>query len=148
MAHDSKSVAQYILWLARDGAVTPMQLLKLVYLSHGWMLGLHSQPLLTENAEAWQYGPVVPSVYHHYKRFGGNTITDVPTSEPSGFTPEEQDLLQQVWKTYGKYNGLQLSALTHQPGTPWEITRRLSGQGAITPNDLIEEHYRALAKKS
>jgi uncharacterized phage-associated protein len=145
MAHDSKQVAQYILWLAREKPITPMQLLKLTYLSHGWMLGLYGKPLLRESVEAWQYGPVIPTVYHTYKRFGGRSITDIPLQEPAGFTDEERDVMQQVWNIYGKYDGIQLSSLTHKPGTPWAITRQMCGNGAQIPNDLIQNHYRALA---
>ena len=147
MAHDSREVARYILWLARPKTITPMQVMKLTYLAHGWMLGLYSKPLLTQSVEAWPYGPVVPAVYHTYKRFGGSVITDVPTQEPAGFDEEERSVLEQVWNFYGKYDGIQLSSLTHQPGTPWEITRRLCGRGAEIPNDLIQNHYRALASK-
>ena len=32
--------------------LTPMQVLKLVYISHGWMLGLHQRPLFEEDVEA------------------------------------------------------------------------------------------------
>lgn len=146
MAHDARSVAQYVLWLGRDAAMTPMRLLKLVYISHGWMLAIHDKPLFNESSEAWQYGPVVPSIYHAYKHFGGNFITDIPKIEPSGFSPEERDLMAGVWDAYRQYTAIQLSALTHQPNTPWAITRQLSGPGAQISNDLIKQHYRMLAE--
>lgn len=40
---DSVQVAHQILWVAvQQGKVfTPMQLLKLVYITHGWMLAIH-----------------------------------------------------------------------------------------------------------
>ena len=44
-----------------------MHVLKLVYVCHGWMLGIHGAPLITEPVEAWTYSPVVPTVYHRYK---------------------------------------------------------------------------------
>jgi uncharacterized phage-associated protein len=147
MPTKSESVAQYILWLARENSITPMQLLKLAYISHGWMLGLYSKPLLDENAEAWQYGPVIPSIYHRYKKFGGSAITEIPQAEPDHLTHEEKDLIRQVWDIYGKYTGLQLSALTHKADTPWGTTRRLVGHGAAISNDLIEDHYRTLATR-
>jgi uncharacterized phage-associated protein len=53
--------------------------------------------------------------------------------------------MDQVWKVYGKYTGIQLSTLTHQRGTPWEITRRLAGVSGVISNDLIEQHYRTLS---
>ena len=146
MAHDARSVAQYVLWLGRGSAMTPMRLQKLIYISHGWMLALLDKPLLTESPEAWQYGPVLPSVYHAYRQFGGNTITDVPEQEPSGFSTEEKDLMAKVWEAYKGFTAIQLSALTHQPNTPWAITRSLIGHRAPISNDLIKQHYRELAE--
>jgi uncharacterized phage-associated protein len=145
MAHEAKRVAEYVLWLGREASVTPMRLLKLVYISHGWMLALRDQPLFRESAEAWRYGPVVSSVYHAYKQFGGNTITEVPAQEPAGFSDDEKNIMSQVWTAYLPYNGVQLSALTHQPNSPWEITVRESGMGARISNDLIKEYYRNLS---
>ena len=143
--HDPKLVAEQVLWFGRESALTPMQLLKLVYISHGWMLGLHGRPLLTESVEAWTYGPVVPSVYHAYKRYRNSHISDDPVDHTADLDASEKDLIEQVWNVYGKYSGIQLSGLTHKPGTPWEITRQRFGVGAIIPNDLIEDYYRRLA---
>ena len=66
-------VADQILWLRREIESTPMHMIKLVYLSHGWMLGLRERSLINEAVEAWRYGPVVPSVYHRFKSFVGGT---------------------------------------------------------------------------
>jgi uncharacterized phage-associated protein len=144
MAHEAKRVAEYVLWLGREASVTPMRLLKLVYISHGWMLALCDQPLFRESAEAWKYGPVVSSVYHAYKQFGGNTITTVPATEPDGFSENEKSIMSQVWTAYLPYDALQLSALTHSTNSPWEVTVRESGMGAQISNDLIKEYYRRL----
>src|SRR5688500_7025998 len=119
--HDPRSVARYLLWLAGRGpdpSVTPMQLLKLVYISHGWMLGLHGRPLLNEPVEAWRYGPVVPSVYRAYKRYGGGPIAEVPSQEPQGFSDDEREVMRQVWQKYGQFSGIKLSTMTHQPTSP------------------------------
>ena len=148
LGHNAKRVAERILWLANrdEDPLTPMQVLKLVYICHGWMLGIYSRPLLSESVEAWTYGPVVPSVYHRYKKFRSSHINEVPDTEPQGvFSENEEDIIEQVWKGYGKLNGIQLSALTHKLGTPWAIVRQMKGSGAIISNDLIEEHYRRLA---
>jgi uncharacterized phage-associated protein len=128
--------------------ILQMKLLKLAYISHGWMLGVYNKPLLKEKAEAWQYGPVIPSLYQRYKQFGGGQITDVPKAEPKGLSPEEKDVIGQVWNIYGKYNGLQLSALTHQVGTPWDITRKAACANAVISDELIQDHYQSLAAKA
>jgi uncharacterized phage-associated protein len=144
--HDPVNVAEYILWLAKQAGnpVTPMQLIKLVYLCHGWMVGLYSRPLLRENVEAWQYGPVVPSVYRRYKAYGAGFINESP-EKPTCFDTAEESVITQVWKHYGTFSGVQLSTLTHQSGTPWDITWKSRGRSGVISNDLIEQHYKQLA---
>jgi uncharacterized phage-associated protein len=147
--HDSLSVAEYMLWRASQAQnpLTPMQVLKLVYIAHGWMLGLYGRPLIDESVEAWQYGPVIPSLYHRYKKYGSRFINDGPSQQPSGFSGAERRVLDQVWSGYGHRSGVALSSLTHQPGTPWDFTIKRLGRGAVIPNDLIEEHYRGLGRQ-
>lgn len=150
VAHASREIADFILYLSgcEGKPITPMQLLKLAYISHGWMLGLYGRALTSETAEAWAYGPVLPSIYHDFKRYGGGNIKDCPSSAPGGFDPPESSVIRQVWKGYSRYDGVQLSALTHKPGTPWDVTRRESGAGAPIPNELIARHYQSLIQKA
>jgi uncharacterized phage-associated protein len=122
-----------------------MQILKLVYIAHGWQLGLHGRPLVNEPVEAWQYGPVIPSLYHDYKKYGSRPIESIPETKPATFDDEEKNVIEQVWKGYGKRSGVSLSSLTHEPGTPWSITVEQSGLGAEISNDLIEDYYGRLA---
>lgn len=135
--------------------ITPMKVLKLVYLAHGWNLGLNNQPLINEAVQAWKYGPVVESVYREFKNFGNQQITSLGTTLDietfSIVSPKLSDeitvpLLEKVWQVYGKYNGLYLSTLTHQSGTPWDIVwNKENGskkQSAIIRNELIQTHYK------
>ena len=50
--------------------VSPMKLLKLVYLAHGWHLAIKGKPLIDEQIQAWDYGPVIQNLYHEIKGFG------------------------------------------------------------------------------
>ena len=149
LGNSPKLVAEYILKLAQQqgNPLTPMQVLKLVYISHGWHLGLYGRPLVNEPIEAWQYGPVIPSVYHRYKKFGGAFISDVSDELPVGFDASESSTISQVFTGYGKRSGVSLSSLTHEPGTPWSITVEQSGIGATISNDLIEDFYRRQAAR-
>ena len=140
----SSVVAEHVLWLRREIDTTPMHVLKLVYLCHGWMLGMNGEPLIAEPVEAWTYGPVVPTVYHQYKKYGGGTILTKPTDHRGALGDTMSDLVEAIESVYRSCAAFQLSALTHQPGTPWDITRRKNGIGSVIPNELIEEHYRNL----
>lgn len=119
-----------------------MHVLKLVYLCHGWMLGLFGRPLINEAVEAWRYGPVVPSVYHTYKSFGGESIEPRPSDQSSGFDTDQNRLMEAVLSAYKNYTAWDLSAITHQPGTPWHrVYKGGVGEGSIIPNRLIRKHY-------
>ena len=138
-------VAEQILWLRRSTISTPMHILKLAYLSHGWMLGLHDRALIVEPVEAWQYGPVIANLYHRYKAFGGDPITLEFIDRTDEFTKNQQAVIEGVVNVYFDASALELSNITHNPDTPWDIVRRNYGPGAIIPNELIREHYKRLA---
>jgi len=154
--YDPISIANYFIKKSWEHGteLTPMKLVKLVYIAHGWHLGITEQPLLTEIPQAWQYGPVVPTVYHAFKSYGNQQVTQLHcVVTPNGtFTPELVAdpsislLLDKVWEIYSQYNGIQLSALTHQSNTPWDIVWNQQGgkhrHGAIIPNTVIATHYK------
>lgn len=145
----TESVANYFIQKSFETGVplTPMKLIKLVYIAHGWHRGYFSKNLIDDAVEAWPYGPVIPELYHKVKRYGRGAVTG--TIEGYGVLgddhnpfPEENTrvLLENVWKNYGSYDGLNLSAMTHQPGTPWDLT--WNSTKGIIPNQLIEQHYK------
>ena len=146
MAYSPKKIADYFLMKgAEDVNMTPMKLIKLVYIAHGWSLGLYDKTLINEQPQAWKFGPVIPSLYDEFKEFGNKKIDKQVTENPI----DNQDLtkfLDKVWEVYGKYTGVQLSAKTHEPNTPWSKTWEKAKEYFNTfslsiPDDLIKEHY-------
>lgn len=166
MAYDSKAVANYFLDRAEQSGkkLDPMQLQKLVYFAHGWHLAASGDPLIDEMVEAWRYGPVIPSLYHEFKSFGKNPITrkashlkivdeekwDYVFIEPSidntDSTAKTRKLLDVIWNSYGKLSGIQLSNLTHEPGSPWHVTwEQAQGRKNVDISDeLIRDYFRSL----
>ena len=96
-------VASQILWLRRDAETTPMHILKMAYLAHGWMLGIFEEPLIYEPVDAWRYGPVVPILYHKYKSFRGDPISVVPVDMSDTFNDDQKEMsyIRKVWKKRG-----------------------------------------------
>jgi len=146
------SISRFMLESAQDSKVndmTPMKLLKLVYIAHGWHLGILDEPLLTEQAQAWQYGPVVPSVYHEFKRFYRNPVpfSEIELLPKANLDPTQGRVLVMVWGAYSHFSGIQLSEMTHQEGTPWWKTWNQFGgrerKGVPIDNMLIRDHYRS-----
>lgn len=106
------------------------------------MLGVFGRGLIAEPAEAWRYGPVVPTVYHTYKSSRGDPI-DIPLADRSADLDESQhEPLGAVLRAYQGYSAWDLSAITHQPGTPWhEVYNGGRGEGAIIPGAVLGRHY-------
>jgi uncharacterized phage-associated protein len=149
------------------GALTQMQLQKLTYIAHGWNLALTGARLVTDDLQAWDYGPVFPMLYDHAKFFGkspiGRLITDRDDNKVSFFigkneehampyvavlSAPEREVIDRVWNKYSKYSAFTLSGLTHQPGTPWFETYFGPGKNSVITDDLIREHYLALARSA
>lgn len=156
------SIANYFVYKSIDEGVsiTPMKVLKLVYIAHGWHLGLRKEPLITEQTEAWKYGPVVESIYRVFKKFGRNDIDSVQfftKNDKSEFNDllinlNDRALLDRVWEVYKDYTGTELSSLTHMEDTPWYTTWNKEGgslkSGAIIPNAAIRAFYEEKAHVS
>ena len=124
-----------------------MKLLKLVYLAHGWNLGFTSEPLISEQVQAWQWGPVIPALYHEIKEYKDRPIPADVIPAPEMLEPDiVTPLLDAIWNAYSKFSGAQLSTITHEPGSPWfKVWNEQDGRnkrGAIIPNSLIEEYYK------
>ena len=145
--HDARSVANALIRLGVEKTKLrdPLQLIKLTYLCHGWMLGLYQRPLSAQPVEAWRHGPVIPDVYHGLKRYGNRPINVLQDFPESDFDDLEDDLINQVFDVYSDFTGIQLSQLTHARGTPWHQTWYRTGRNSIIPDDLIEKHFAALA---
>lgn len=144
-----------------DHGISPMKIQKLIYFAHAWMLALSDQPLIKEPIKAWKFGPVIDTVYHEFKNFGSRDITNYGTQIISGErTPsattfggyyevplvaeEDKDvnaLINRIWELYGDMSAVELSSLTHEPGTPWHNTLDEHKEGKysnfVLSNDLI-----------
>jgi len=147
------ATANFFVQKSQDTGVelSPMKLVKLVYLAHGWYLGIKGTPLIPESVQAWKYGPVVPSIYFTFKKYGDGQITqteiDCGTMKfPTVTDNDTKAFMEVIWDVYGKtHTGLQLSTLTHEKGSPWDITWNEKGEknikSVIIPNDIIKEYY-------
>ena len=149
MTYDARQVANwFVARAARDGkGLSIMSLLKLTYIAHGWHLELQGAPLFGNRIEAWQYGPVIPDVYHAFRKQGIN-VTGAVNVQSASFDAADEDLLEQVWDIYGSLAPFRLSDLTHVAGGPWDIASKMGGNYASIPDELIRQHYALLRQKA
>lgn len=147
MSHSVLTIADKMLQVAKKAGeqLTPLQLMKLVYIANGMKLGLTGKPLFKDRIEAWQYGPVMPDLYHVTKRYGRDPIplNMIEETKPK-IEPEDARIIETVYEKYGHLSGYALSQLTHQSGTPWDLVF----QDGIKNNEIseksIKDHYSEL----
>lgn len=151
----SITVANQFIHLAKqDGRyLTPMQILKLVYIAHGWSYGFFDEPLIDDTIEAWKYGPVIPALYQAIKKYGNKEITsaiDFPLLQrftQETLNNEQQKVVNFVYKKYGKLSGIELSMLTHQDNTPWSVVFNPYSWGGRISDSTIHTHYKELYRQ-
>lgn len=148
--YNSRQLANYFIKKSHATGVelTPMKLIKLCYIAHGWHLGLFGNELLDEAIYAWKYGPVIRTLYRDFRQYGNSQISELYRENGTYPFPDKEveDFLDTIWASYGKYDGVHLSALTHQENTPWDIVwnkeKGRDRKDAIIGNDLIAKHYK------
>lgn len=163
MAHSARAVANAFIDLGVENgnSLTPLQIMKLVYLAHGWMLALHDRELVEDQWEAWKYGPVVDDLYHAMKMYRADPVTHpiplAPVAEvqPDGrvllvepqlrsFDRDEWDIIQLVYDHFGHWPAARLVQITHQPGTPWYWAWfSNSGTGRPIPKRHIRRFFKS-----
>lgn len=103
--------------------ISNKQLQKLVYYAQAWSLVFNKEKLFNDRIEAWVHGPAIPSLYEKFKQFGAEPIIlDSPEVEHFNFSQKQEEVLNSVWRVYGKYNADYLEALVHSE-LPWQEAR-------------------------
>lgn len=119
-------VADYFLCkvdIDAGSGITPLKLQKLCYYAQAWHVTLEGSPLFDEEFQAWMHGPANLALYRKYKDYGYQNIEPPEGMDFSCFSPEQVELLDEVWDTYGMYDAKFLEDLTHQED-PWKDARR------------------------
>ncbi len=118
--------------------MTNMRVNKMLYFAQGVYLAKEGSPLFAEDIKAWQYGPVVASVYGKYKDFENRPIVDREARfNRTLFTDSEYHSLLDAARIYGVFTTSHLVTLSHRPGGAWGAT----AQGEAIPNELIRMDF-------
>lgn len=119
--------------------ISPMKLQKLLYFIYRDYYQAKGKPLFAEDFEAWQYGPVLRSVYDEFKTFGASRIDRFSkTANGDVYVLNEhtnsslKEIIDNVWNKYKNLNGIELSEITHKNGGAW---RKAYLRHDITLND-------------
>lgn len=146
-------------FLEKSNDMTLLKLLKLCYIAQGFSLAILNRPIFEDDhIEAWKYGPVIPSLYHEFKRFKGDIINiksfyieltddfDFNNTTPQLTDENDKKIIEIVWNMYGKYSANELVSMTHKRGTPWDLVY-IPNENRVIPAELIKKYYKMLVEK-
>lgn len=150
-AYTADNVAKYLVYLAsqdlvgdnkeREG-ITNLKLQKILYFAQAYFLAKLGRPLFSDHIEAWEYGPVVPSVYRKYRGNGSNPI--ISEEDKSSLDEEDKEVLQKIWSTFGGYSASRLVDISHAH-TPWRNAHETPAK--IISNKSLKDYYTPLLNK-
>lgn len=162
MRNNALQVANYLIEMAKkdNSEIRLLKLMKEVYIAHGFSLALTGDSLLDprfDRVEAWKYGPVIPSVYHSFKQFRQNPISEKTVAvvydenqmiqfyEPTLENETAREIVQMVWQRYKHMSDSELVALTHREGTPWQACY-VEGENNVIPDSFTKLFYEKVVK--
>ncbi len=161
--YDARAIANLLLDLADEKTfpLTQISIIKLIYFAHGWYLARWNRPLIFQEFEAWQHGPVIKVVRDEFKCFGKGKITaraqkiDLHLGKRSivktELLEEDAKFVAAIFNAYHIYDAWQLSELTHEQGSPWDRVWNASepiGRMALRiRNEDIREHFWHLSER-
>ena len=143
----AKQVANYFLFFANGAQepITNLKLQKLLYYAQGYFLAMHADLLFEDEIQAWAHGPVVPNIYHDYKRFRWMPINKEVI--PPTLTAKLMEYLELIIETFMPIDAYKLERMTHNEA-PWikargGLPRDAACQTVIDPDDM-KEYFTAL----
>ena len=130
---------------------------KMIYFAYGWTMVAKEKKLFYDRIEAWQYGPVIPSLYDQLKKFGRKRIThrilEFNHEKNKFFSwslvkdSEVEKIVRKVWDYYKQFSPAEMVNLTHALNTPWYKTVLDNGFYAVISDELISKHFSEKEKR-
>lgn len=116
-----------------------LKLQKLLYYCQGAHFRWDNQPLIQDSFfEAWKYGPVIPTIYHHFKEFGESDIysdtNDIVLNE------NEINTISVIWEQLKAKHPFELVKSTHLEN-PWINAYNQNVNNRIISDESIREYF-------
>lgn len=143
MSYNALDVSEYIIHYIQStgGIISPLKLQKILYFVQADFLVSTGKPCFSDEIFAYDYGPVIPSVYQKYKIYGGGFI---PCRYSDSFiiSKADKERINEMVDLCQPYSATELTAIIHQQA-PWKNNYH-SDSHAVIPKMEIEEYFRSI----
>lgn len=140
--YSASDVAIYMIRLANSDSfsdgMTNLKLQKILYFVQAASLVTNDKMFISDDFEAWDYWPVIPSVYRTYETYGRDSIPDPEIDLENDAIFQESDFLDRVWKMFGKYSARELVRMSHEywPRNRYYNKLRTTAPQVIPPEEI------------
>lgn len=155
--HEAKKIANYVISrkATQKFSLTNMRINKLIYFIHGWSFRKYENGFIRNHFEAWDYGPVIKTVYDELKYFSDREIDQyiMYTNYANGLREvipfddlgqSDFDFIDRVLDYYSSMRTAELVEMSHLAGGAWAKVRQSGSMPAASrriPNDLIRDEF-------
>jgi uncharacterized phage-associated protein len=120
--------------------LTNLEYQKILWVAHVLHLGRSGHRLFSDSFEAWDYGPVVPALYHAVKTHRDGVIPPFTDERLPSDSPEYQTLCDAFAMTKHLSAG-QLITYTHRPGGAWEQHFVPGGRRRLISDETVKSEF-------
>ena len=137
--YEALLIARYIIEheFEHSRSVSNLRLQKLLYFVQLYFLMCRYTPCFSGRMEAWDFGPVVPEVYHKYKRFGSMIIQEIDQFAQNEINENDSKLIDEMLDACACKTTRELVEITHQQ-SPWKNAYRNPISNEITLDSIRE----------
>lgn len=147
--YKAMDIADFVIKYANEteNPISNLKLQKILYFIQADFLVNQGHECFVEDIEAWDFGPVVPSVYHAYKHYGGSYI---PSSNASLFTnyntyassinENDKKRIINMIKACTGHSAAKLVEITHSQA-PWKNVYKPYMNNVIS-KEMIADYFR------
>lgn len=137
----AKDIARYVIFYCHEHKypISNLKLQKILYFIQAYFLVDANKSCFSDVIEAWDYCPIVPSVYEEYRIFGSLNIPCTDNgSEFRYIKSDDYDSLNRILAEVSKNTEFQLTYITRNQ-SPW-LDARKSVTKRIT-NKAIKDYF-------
>lgn len=138
--YDVQMIARYVINRCdeKERPISNSKLQKILYFIQAEFLVNLGKPCFSEEIQAWNFGPVVPEVYQHYRGYGA---TNIPDQKDSGFeliSRQDKEHLDAIIDGAARYSSSSLTEITCRQ-SPWKNVHKKSD--CVIKQSVIKEYF-------
>lgn len=138
--YKASQIAEYIVSRCneKNNPISNLQLQKILYFVQKHFIQTLPGPAFSDLIEAWQFGPVVPSVYYMFCCFGAMPITRA--FDETSIDLQHQKIIDKIIEEKSVMNPWDLVDQTHKPDGAWDKAFK-NGYGTIISVESIRNEH-------